>query len=135
VPLTIKATIRKLIEQSLYIVLTGKKERIPTFYKELYQVLFAERTENIESQIQSRVLKLFVELFFVLQPKIDCVKCILDQLIDLDSYAISATIDYISFQHKWNALEKSLTFEFSVISLIFEVSFVYPVSLTYIFTF
>jgi hypothetical protein len=91
-------------------VLTGKKEHIQTFYKDLYQVLFADRNEIIESQIQSWDIKTLCEIVFVLidHPKIDCVKCILDQLIDLESYAYSASIDYKTFQHKWNALEKSL---------------------------
>jgi hypothetical protein len=111
--LTIKATIRKIIEQngqSLNTVLKDKKEHIQTFYKDLYQVLFTDRTENIESQIQSWDIKTLCEIVFVLidQPKIDCIKCILDQRLDLENYASSVSLDYKTFQHKWNALEKSL---------------------------
>jgi hypothetical protein len=113
VPLTIKAYIRHIVqkrEQSLDTILTNRKEDIKTFYSDLYKVLFNDNNDNFDAQIESWGLSTLCGVAFALtdNSQIDCIKCILDQILDLENYAEKSHMDYVIFEHKWKGLTKSL---------------------------
>ncbi|XP_053391469.1 titin-like [Mercenaria mercenaria] len=114
VPLALKAVIRKIEAKhgkSLDSVLTERRNTIKSFYYDLFQALFKEDDQSVNTQIESLGLSnLCGVISFVLSEssKLDCVSCISDQLRDVEKYTHSASLEYHTYKQKWESLRESL---------------------------
>ncbi|XP_053390284.1 uncharacterized protein LOC128546240 [Mercenaria mercenaria] len=114
VPLALKAVIRKIEAKhgkTFDSILTEKKDTIKTFHYDLFQALFKEDEESVNTQIESWGLSTMCGVIFVLSEssKFNCVRCIFDQLRNVEKYTHSASLEYNTYkQQKWESLRESL---------------------------
>ncbi|XP_053387588.1 uncharacterized protein LOC128551144 isoform X2 [Mercenaria mercenaria] len=114
VPLALKAVITKIEAKhgkSLDAILTEKKNTIKTFHYDLFQALFKEDEESVNTQIESWGLFTMCGVIFILSEssKLNCVSCIFDQIRNVEKYTHSASLEYNTYkQQKWESLRESL---------------------------